>query len=177
MKNKPAEEADHEAEIARLIDLYWAGVYAVLYRLLGDAAEAEDLTLETFWRYYQQKPPDQSRQGGWFYRVASNLGLNALRSRRRRETRERNLAVEEATLGKTSNPEQDVELLQEKRQVRDVLAQMKPQQAQLLLLRYSGLKYAELAEALQLNPKSVGKLLARAEAEFARRFRQQNERD
>jgi RNA polymerase sigma-70 factor (ECF subfamily) len=48
---------------------------------------------------------------------------------------------------------------------------MKPREAQLLLLRSSGLAYREVAQTLGIQPGSVGTLLARAEAEFERRFR------
>jgi RNA polymerase sigma-70 factor (ECF subfamily) len=50
--------------------------------------------------------------------------------------------------------------------VQAVLAGLKPVSARLLLLRNAGLSYAELADALRLKPASVGKLLARAAAEF-----------
>ena len=39
------------------------------------------------------------------------------------------------------------------------------------LLRSSGMAYRELAATLSIEPGSVGTLLARAEAEFERRFR------
>jgi RNA polymerase sigma-70 factor (ECF subfamily) len=55
--------------------------------------------------------------------------------------------------------------------VRAALAQLKTIQAQLLVLRYSGLSYKELAEALQLKPSSIGTLLARAETEFEKCYR------
>jgi len=41
----------------------------------------------------------------------------------------------------------------------------------MLLLRASGLAYRELAGTLGLEAGSVGTMLARAEAEFERRFR------
>jgi RNA polymerase sigma-70 factor (ECF subfamily) len=40
----------------------------------------------------------------------------------------------------------------------------------LLVLRHSGLSYAEIAVALGLAPGSVGTLLARAETEFELRY-------
>ena len=52
-----------------------------------------------------------------------------------------------------------------------VLAQMKPRSAQILILRYSGLSYAEIAEAVGVAAGSVGTLLARAEEEFEERYR------
>jgi RNA polymerase sigma-70 factor (ECF subfamily) len=48
---------------------------------------------------------------------------------------------------------------------------MKPRAAQLLILRHSGLSYADIAAALGVAPGSVGTLLARAEKEFERRYR------
>jgi RNA polymerase sigma-70 factor (ECF subfamily) len=55
--------------------------------------------------------------------------------------------------------------------VRTVLAALKPRDSQLLLLRAEGLAYRELAQALGIQPGSVGTLLARAEAQFERKFR------
>jgi len=54
--------------------------------------------------------------------------------------------------------------------VRQVLASLKPVQAAMLLLRSEGLSYAELAAALNLNPASVGTLLARAGQAFKKEY-------
>ena len=63
-------------------------------------------------------------------------------------------------------------LLEERRsRVREVLESLKPREAQLLLLRANGLAYRELAQTLGVEPGSVGTMLARAEAEFERKFR------
>jgi Sigma-70 region 2 len=51
-----------------------------------------------------------------------------------------------------------------------VLAEIKPVQAQLLLLRASGDSYKELSAALEIEPGSVGTLLVRAEAAFEQRY-------
>ena len=66
---------------------YWAYVYRILKRLVGDPAEAEDLALETFLRLYQRSSvkEDGFQLGGWLYRVATNLGLRSIRSFKRRE--------------------------------------------------------------------------------------------
>jgi DNA-directed RNA polymerase specialized sigma24 family protein len=55
--------------------------------------------------------------------------------------------------------------------VRKVLSQMKARSAKILVLRYSGLSYAEIAAAVKVSPKSVGTLLNRAERDFEKRFR------
>jgi DNA-directed RNA polymerase specialized sigma24 family protein len=48
---------------------------------------------------------------------------------------------------------------------------MKPRSAKTLVLRYSGLSYAEIANAIGVSPNSVGTLLARAEREFEQQYR------
>ncbi len=157
---------------------HWQPVYRALLRLVGDHAEAEDLALETFWRLYQ-RPPSKQREfnlGGWLYRVATNLGLNALRARKRRQQHEMQ-AGKWAIETSTSDPAQTAADEDERRCVREVLAQMDARQAQLLILRHSGLAYADLAAALDIAPGSIGTLLARAEREFERRYRRKEGND
>ena len=60
MKNHKAKafEADqaesYSPEFETLFKENWPFVYRLLYRLVGDPAEAEDLALETFYRLHQQ---------------------------------------------------------------------------------------------------------------------------
>ena len=151
---------------------HWQRVYGVLYRLLGDPDEAQDLALEAFWRLHQRLPRAGNIQNleGWLYRVATNLGLNALRSYQRRQRYEGKAGVLALENDQPSDPELEVERLQEQEQVRTTLAQMKPRSAKLLVLRHSGLTYTEVAAALGIAPSSVGTLLARAEREFEKRY-------
>ena len=151
---------------------HWSPVYRVLVRLVGDHAEAEDLALETFWRLHERAPQNDANLGGWLYRVATNLGLNALRARKRRQRHELDAGKWEIET-RVSDPAQAVADEEERACVRAILSAMETRQARLLTLRYSGLSYAELATALNIAPASVGTLLARAEREFESRYRQQ----
>jgi len=57
----------------------------MLYRLTGSAADADELVQDTFVRALERPPPDlDASLRPWLVRVAMNLGLDALRSRRRR---------------------------------------------------------------------------------------------
>jgi len=56
-------------------------IYGVLYRLTGQKAEAEDLTMEAFSRLWRRAPKDSDRLKGWLYRVAVRLGYNSLRNK------------------------------------------------------------------------------------------------
>jgi RNA polymerase sigma-70 factor (ECF subfamily) len=141
----------------------WPRVYGVLFRIVSDKAEAEDLALEAFWQLYKKPPAKADNLNGWLYRVAVNLGFNALRAKKRRahyEERAGSLANE---YNPSTAPEDELERAERR---------MKPRSAQLLVLRHSGLSYAEIAAAMKMKPNSVGKLLSRAEDEFEKKYRQ-----
>ncbi len=158
---------------------HWPRVYGLLLRLVGDRAEAEDLALDAFLRLYQREGTYQARAkgkddfnvGGWLHRVATNLGLHSIRSYRRRERYE--LAAGKGALDEApeNRPAEILSGEEDKRLARLVLAQMNERQARILVMRYSGMSYKEIAAALGVSPTSVGPLLLRAEREFERRYR------
>ncbi len=164
-----------EAEFEQIFLEHYGRIVAVLFRLTGNRAQAEELAGDVFWKIYRQPlPPDRDHNvGGWLYRVATRLGIDALRATARRKHYEQaagKAAYESGTA--SDDPLADV-LRDEKRQrVHAVLAAMKPAQAQLLMLRQGGLSYQELAEVFSVKANSIGTLLARAEAEFEKRFRE-----
>lgn len=154
---------------------HYARVVAVLHRVVGDRAEAEELAGEVFARLYRQElaPARLHNPGGWLYRTATRLGIDALRAARRRQRYEQ--AAGAATQAAAPDDPLAAMLRAEQcRQVRTVLAKLKPARAQLLMLRAGGLSYKELAGVLDVKPTSVGSLLARAEAEFERVYRKLN---
>ena len=159
------------SEFEELFQSHWNRVCLVTYRLVGDWAEAEDLALEAFLQLYRRPPQQLDNLGGWLYRVATNLGLNALRAGKRRQGYEERAGVIMLENDAPGDPAQEAERIQEQEQVRLALARMQPREAQLLVLRHSGLSYAELAEALDLNPASIGTLLVRAERAFEKIYR------
>lgn len=168
-----AHQSAHPLEFDRLFQEHWASVYRVLHRLVGDPAEAEDLALETFLRLHRQteKQMDGINTGGWLYRVATRLGLHAIRSWKRREHYELaagRYALEEM---EQASPAEILAQQEERQLVRRALSRMNERQSQILILRHSGLSYKEIAGALGLTPGSIGPLLVRAEREFEKQYR------
>jgi RNA polymerase sigma-70 factor, ECF subfamily len=163
-----------ERAFEALFHLYHRKVFALAYQLLGNASEAEDVEQETFLRLFQRplSPGHEHNVLGWLLRVASNLSYNQLRSRRRRPVIESDEAVEAVDL---ADPAEKVLNADQADRVRQTLRRLKERPAQLIMLRQAGLSYAELAEALQLNPNSVGTLLARAEQSFRELYRELEE--
>jgi RNA polymerase sigma-70 factor (ECF subfamily) len=163
-----AESKDKDFE--NTFQQHWERVYRFLFRLTGDHAEAEDLALETFLRLWQRPPANPDGLGGWLFRVAANLGYNALRASHRRSGYETRAGQEPLFSTETPDPASELEALDARQLTRHVLEKMSQRQAQLLLLRHSGLSYQEIAAALGIAPGSVGTLLVRAEQEFEKLY-------
>jgi len=159
-----------DAEFRTVFVQRYSQIVGILMRLLGDRSGAEEIANEVFLRLYR-RPGLQidGNVGGWLYRAATNLGIDAMRrsSRRRKYEQGSGQTVDEGT---QTDPLNDL-LRQEKCQrVRAVLALLKSAHAQLLILRASGLSYRELAETLEVKMSGIGTMLNRAEEEFRLRY-------
>lgn len=163
-----------EASFEALFHRHYQRVYHLLYRLVGDHGEAEDLAQEVFLRLYQRPLRYGDNVAGWLYRVATNQGYNALRGRKRRRQREEAVSAETPLAAPSAAAESDRRVAQA--QVRAALARLKPKQGQLLLLRQMGFSYKELADVLGVSPSSIGTLLARAEKAFRQVYRGDRDR-
>jgi RNA polymerase sigma-70 factor (ECF subfamily) len=161
------------ASVEALFREHYGRIAGMLTRLTGDRAQAEEIAADVFHKLSRRPALLESREDltAWIYRVATNAGFDALRANSRRRKREEEAGFEGIRAAAAPSA-LEVLLAEERRvRVRAVLGALKPRDAQMLLLRSSGLAYRELAGALGIEPASVGTMLARAEAEFERRFR------
>jgi RNA polymerase sigma-70 factor (ECF subfamily) len=185
----PQESAD-EQEFEALFKTHYQEIYRLLYRITGTREEAEDLAQETFLRLHrapgvsnrQGRPVEHAHSGShaagersniraWLYRVASNLAFNHLRGEGRRRQRQEAVARQtEVRDGGIGDPAETALRFEEQSRVRRALSALPQRQAQLLLLRYAGLSYRELAAAMDIAFGSVGTMLARAGAAFERSY-------
>jgi RNA polymerase sigma factor (sigma-70 family) len=168
-----------EAEFEAIFREHYGRILRVTRRVLQRDSEAEEVCADVFLRLYRSGPGVAAGGlvGGWLYRTATRASIDALRAKR-------GLGVEELDDDGGTQSEDLAEgpltiLLRRERisQVRDVLAKLKVEKAQLLLLRHSGLSYQEIAQAMQIAAQSVGTKLARAEAEFSELYERQQRRN
>ena len=145
---------------------HYERIARVIARLIGDPARAEELAVEALWKLWQNPRAHGEGAGGWLYRTAIRIGLNELRGAGRR-TRHESLSESAAAF---PSPEEARATAEEQEQVRQVLAGLDPKQAGLLMLRNSGLSYQEVAEAIEINPASIGTLLSRAQEAFRKEY-------
>lgn len=158
-------EEVYRAEYPRLV--------AVVQRIIGDRMHAEELASEALMRLMSRPAMFRPTENlsGWLYRTAMNLGLNALKARTRRMKYENAAGADAVRNEAAADPLTEVLRAEQQYRVRNILNTLKPVDAQLLLLRHSGFSYLEISEVLELNATSVGKLLARALAEFEKRYK------
>jgi RNA polymerase sigma-70 factor (ECF subfamily) len=137
-------------------------VVAIAYRVLADRSAAEDVAQDVFIKFHRSLSADSERAAGWLHAAAVHSALNVIRGDRRRAQRETAHAVDPAQ-PTTANPERLVVEAESRREVRRALRKLPQRTAALLMLRYSGLSYAEVATALGMKVGNVGTLLRRAE--------------
>src|SRR5215471_10438165 len=136
-------------------------VVGIANRVLADEHEAEDVAQEVFVDFHRLHSATAQYGPAWLHRAAAHASLNRLRGARRRQKRELAQALEEGE--KTLDPQKQAEVSEDRRRLREALGRLAPKPAAVLVLRASGLSYAEVAQALGVGIGQIGTLLRRAE--------------
>ncbi len=155
------------AAFTALVERYKRPVYALAYRLLGNATDAEDAAQETFVRAYTRLTSYQlgSRFGSWLLAITSHWCIDSLR-------RKRALSLEAASegrgdLGTPASAEEQPEAValhrERQHEVRAWLDQLPAPYRAVLELRYwRDLSYNEISETTGLPVSTVRMRLFRA---------------
>jgi RNA polymerase sigma-70 factor (ECF subfamily) len=136
-------------------------VVAVAARVLGSRDEADDVAQEVFLAFGRTSVP-AGEAPRWLSVAAAHTALNHLRTGRRRAAREDGVANAEDSV--VPDVADAVITRDERSRVRAALGRLPRKQAVALVLRHSGLSYADVAAALDLSPGSVGTTVRRAES-------------
>ncbi|MDT8324601.1 MAG: RNA polymerase sigma factor [Bacteroidota bacterium] len=137
-------------DFQQLYSRYADDIYRFALYLCGDAADAEDITAETFVRVLTGKTPLISATiKGYLLTIARNLYLESLRRSKRRTDFPPEL-VDTAAL-----PEQVAGDRAELDALRSHLQRFPEDDRTALLLRSEGLSYEEIADALDISLASA----------------------
>jgi RNA polymerase sigma-70 factor (ECF subfamily) len=164
-------EGDEEAfEI--LVTRHQTQVLNLIYPFLGDRTQAKDLAQEVFLRVWQAAKTYEAKAKftTWIYRIATNLCFNELKAARRRRwflfhrSEESDENAVEDTYSDGSPTAEDILLAKERsRQISEALQSLPDNQRMALVLkRYDGLSYQEIAEIIGCSVSAVESLLVRA---------------
>ncbi len=153
-----------ESAFEALFERHRDRVLNTAFRFLGDANLAQDIAQEVFVRVYTHGKDYQpsAEFTTWLYRITANACFDEARKRKRlRHTPPDELP--ETTADPSPSPEaraQDSELA---REVRRAIASLPDnQRLAVVLQRYDGLSYRQIAEVLKTSVPAVESLLFRA---------------
>ena len=164
-------EGDEDAfEI--LVNRHQTSILNLVYRFIGDRTQAKDLAQEVFLKVWQsaQNYEPKAKFTTWIYRITANLCFNELKSARRKKWFSFNRSNEdgdhtfEETLSDSAPSAEDLLLENERNcQISDALQSLPENQRMALILkRYDGLSYQEIAQVIGCSVSAVESLLVRA---------------
>ena len=152
-----------------LMKRYKGQIYAYLLRSVKNYEDAEELTIEVFFKAYRAldnwKP--EARFSTWLYKIAHNLAIDFYRAKSRRQTYsldDEEFSIDEPkALDLWSNPEWNAEETDRHRIIRDAIDRLSPKQKAVFMLnRYQGLQIKEITEVLGMAEGTVKIHLHRA---------------
>lgn len=155
---------DFEAAFEALFARYRERVYAIAFRVVGNAVDALDVVQESFALVFRKL---HGFRGGslfstWLFRIVVNCSID---HRRKRDGQRwpTGVSVESDVLDESPTPGARAEVRELGDQVQAALSHLSPKLRAILALRYlEGMSYEELAVALGLSLGTVKSRLARA---------------
>ena len=169
---------DDPAAFGELVEEYQHRVVGVLYHVLGNSEEAEDMAQETFLRVYRnrKKYRPKAKFATWLFTIANHLALNSIRDRRKRYTvplgptdsQAMNVApVDRLEQNRHPAPTQKIQHSELTDQIRVALDSLNERQKIAVLLnKFEEMSYDEIANVMDLSSKAVKSLLSRARAKL-----------
>jgi len=161
-----------ELAFQELVERNHARVIRLAYRFGGDVSETEDLAQEVFLRIYRagRTYRPTAKFSTWVFHIAANVGLNA---RRARANRRDNVSMEQVgDAGKMPRggagpeahaPDEPMQQKDLEEKVREAIGQLpEKQQVAVVLSKYEGMSYADIARTLGCSTMAVKSLMARA---------------
>ncbi len=140
------------------------GLFRYCHRLTGDPDLADDVVQEAFVRLYDHRVEgDEHGVRACLFRTATHLVRDRYRVD---ENRRRLLEANPVQPAALEQPDRSVQRKEDVARVRAALEGLNERDRAMLLARYEGFSYREIAEAFEVAPGSVGTLLARAEKRF-----------
>src|SRR5438067_8212291 len=161
-----SKNGDQEA-FAQLVQRYQRRVFNLVYRMLQQYEEANEITQETFLAAWQGLPSFRGDAcfSTWLYRIAYNCALKQLETRKRDRALQAALHAERALESEDSQIRADAELDAHDQQalVQEQLSHLPAKYRIVLILRHlQEMTYEEMAEILKMPVGTIKTHLFRA---------------
>ena len=159
-----------DTSFALLLERHRGPVVHFLYRMVQNQAVSEELAQEVFLRVYRSRATYEptAKFTTWLFRIATHVALNSIRDRKKEKGHE---SLDEGMLDglerQVADRQQTVEQemvhevkLREVRQAIEALPAK--QRAAVLMHKYEGLDYGQIAGVLSCSESAIKSLLFRA---------------
>jgi RNA polymerase sigma-70 factor (ECF subfamily) len=172
-------KANEDAAYDELVRVYHASIFHVAYRMLGDSAEASDVSQEIFLKVFRNINgfKGEAALKTWIFRIAFSEILNRLRWWKRRH-RYATVSLDDDQNGNGNGngyrvsdskptPEQALESKEQEQAIQAALGKLSSDHRSIIILRdIEGFSYGEIADVLGVSVGTVKSRLARARADL-----------
>jgi len=166
---------DDATAFEELMLRYQSRVFSVLRHVTGNQDLAEDLTQDVFLRVFRARKTytPGAKFSTWLFTIANNVAINALRTKRRKpeyqfvssgessgsmNTIENYVAENSALM-----PTRQLDSQEIRETVRMAIETLNENQRMAVMLnKFEGMNYADIAQVMKLTPQAVKSLLCRA---------------
>ena len=168
-----------EKAYRELLGRYERPVFSIIYRMIRDREQAEDLAQETFVRVFNNIDRYDSRYkfSSWVFKIATNLTIDWIRRRevetvsidgsRNALTSDEIEATSITLASKDENPEELLEAKQLGAEIEAAISRLRPEYRAAILLRHvDGREYQEIADILSLPLGTVKTYIHRGRNEL-----------
>jgi RNA polymerase sigma-70 factor (ECF subfamily) len=169
---------DTPAAFEALVHRHQDKLVGILYHLVGNLEEAEDLSQDVFLRVYRSRKGYRPRAKftTWLFTIANNVALNHLRKKSRKPSlpassmgsdSEAAAPLAQQIPSRQSNASSQVRKIELSEIVQGALKTLgEDQRLAVLLNKFEDMSYAEIGEVMNRSPAAIKSLLARARNEL-----------
>lgn len=151
----------------RFVSEHLRRIFVQIYRIVGNVADAQDLTQEAFIKALQRQDQlkDEQKAAHWLSRIATNTAIDFLR----RSGRATFCEIDEAPESHSESPEQILLRSEHRGYLEDGLRLLSPRERAALMLRdVEGLPAEEVAKRMECSKATVRSHIANARTKFRR---------
>jgi RNA polymerase sigma factor (sigma-70 family) len=164
---------NEQSAYAELMERYRDSIYFMLFRMVSNRDDADDLTIEAFGKAFSRLKQYQPNYAfsTWLFKIASNNCIDFIRKEKKKKLVSLDNSFENEDGDRLSidvradalDPEESIIKDQKVKMMREVVEKLKPRYRDLIKLRYfDELSYEEIAVELKLPLGTVKAQLFRA---------------
>jgi RNA polymerase sigma-70 factor (ECF subfamily) len=164
-------------KLAVLYERYNRALFAFFFKVTLNSQASEDLVQTVFFKIIKYRDRYRAEEGSfvtWMFRIAHNANIDHYHSLERSGNEVR---INETDIRSDDDPDEDFLKKERSRRIKEALGYLTSEQREVLILsRYQGLKYEEIAEILKCRVGTVKARVFRAMEKLRRIYRQLEER-